>query len=247
MRGRDGRRERERAAAKARVEEIQQELADPDSETSQSVRRVRRKRNAGVLGVLLPLVVVAAGTGIWFVPVSWAALVTGMLYAGLLVVTGVTARVLTSRDRVATAWTYLLIGVLSEAVRLGLVALLDAGRDEAVWLALGCELAYAFAGSALGTLAVFISHTERLGKGSPTNFPLWVVLAYTVSGLAAGVGFTLLLAWSPWLVFVTIPAGVASSWLKRRQDRAPATVLLGILAIGAAAVAAGLALFARLG
>ncbi|MEV4364053.1 hypothetical protein [Nonomuraea sp. NPDC049625] len=254
MRG-DGDRQRRgqgRERARARVEEIERDLADEDSAVSRSVRKARRIRNAGVLGGFLPVVAVTAATGSWLAPFSWPALITGVLYAGLLFVVGLATYAVITRYRPRDHGepvhrTFLLVGALFEAVRLALVTLLHADVDEAVWLALGYELTGAVTGLAMGTLAVILSHTDPLAKDAPERFPVGMRLVKTASSIATQVGFTLLLAWSPWLVFVTAPAAVAGVWLGDKQGRAGVMGQLGVLGIGVASTVAGLVLFARLG
>ncbi|MER6003445.1 hypothetical protein ABT120_33065 [Nonomuraea angiospora] len=129
MRG-DGDRQRRgqgrgRERARARVEEIERDLADEDSAVSRSVRKARRIRNAGLLGGFLPVVAVTAATGSWLAPFSWPALITGVLYAGLLFVVGLATYAVITRHRPRDHGepvhrTFLLVGALFEAVRLAL-------------------------------------------------------------------------------------------------------------------------------
>jgi hypothetical protein len=142
-------------------------------------------------------------------------------------------------------------GPLEELVRLAACAV--AGRALAPALAVGLgwatiEIAFALV-NAVVLLAVLRRSDERARAarrelaetGIPLDAPpLWGALE-RVSATALHVGFTLLLAASPWLVLITIPIHSGVNLFALRYVRRLVPMQLALLVVGALVLGVGLA------
>lgn len=201
---------------------------------------------------------------LWGVSLNWPAIGAGALgwYIAFVLRTPavlVAQRVLRTLER-TQPWVVAASGPAEESVRL--ITLLLVGRAFPIALSVGLgwttiEIVYTIINNlaiawllqrpderARRSLALLLS----MGLGnmlSPTAPAFSVIERIGVSALH--IGFTLLIAWQPLLVLATIPlhsgANFVSLWLLRRSAVLTAVVWV---AIGAAVLLAGLAVFGRL-
>jgi hypothetical protein len=211
---------------------------------------------------------VPVGYGLWFhlqgIPLAWPALGVGT--AGWVVALilrnpiALIARVtLKSWERVQP-WVVAASGPCEEGVRVAAVLLFGRGFTSALSIGLGwaaIEVVYSIVnGLAVVSLtrrtdakarqALQMLNDQGLGGIFGPMAPFWgIVERIFVSGLH--IGFTLLLAWQPWLVLVTIPlhSGLNFTYL-RLARRSVALAELVMALVGLAALLTGFAVFGRL-
>lgn len=154
-------------------------------------------------------------------------------------------------------WVVAASGPLEEAVRIGALILVGRSFTQAMSIGLGwaaIEVVYTVI-TAVVTLSLLQRTDEQalqaraamdaMGLLRPTGPALGVL--ERISASALHIGFTLVLAWSFWLVPVTMAVHSAVNLiLIRTFKRAPLLSELALLIVGAATLLTGLALFDKL-
>ncbi|GAA2848011.1 hypothetical protein GCM10010517_05180 [Streptosporangium fragile] len=219
-----------------------------------ATRTLRRAVLWTVPAVAAVAVLFAAALALWLAAPRWGAIALGAGgWLAALVLRGpiIAAVAKLPRERAATV-----IGAASgpceEIVRLLLVLLLVSGFPETLWAGYGwaaIEIVYTMVNalairSLLGRTDEKSLEARRMLEAQGVlraDGPLWAAVERTGAGMLH-IGLTLLLAWQPWLVLVTIPLHSAANLLAVRLMRTSlALTEVLVAAVGAAAFALGLA------
>ncbi|MFJ2030102.1 hypothetical protein [Streptosporangium sp. NPDC087985] len=220
-------------------------MARIESTTTQSLHRSTLWTLPALAAVA---VLLAAALTLWAGAPRWDAVALGAGgWLAALVLRGPIAAVVAKlpRERATT-----IIGAASgpceEIVRLLLVLLLVSGFPEVLWAGYGwaaIEIVYTmvsalFIRSLLGKTDEKSLEARRLleaqGMLRPDG-PLWAVLE-RISVSLLHIGFTLLLAWQPWLLLATVPLHSAVNLLVVRLARVSLPKAEALIAVVSAAV-----------
>jgi hypothetical protein len=219
-----------------------------------STDTLRRATLWTVLGLVIVPIALAIALSIWQSPPVWGAVglgTAGWLVAFLLRGPVAAAVAKLPRERGATILAAS-SGPCEEIVRLLLVLFLVSGFPSALWAGFGwaaIEIVYALVNtlvvhSLLGKTDEKSLEVRRMleAQGSlRTDGPLWAA-AERVSASLLHIGFTLLLAWQPWLALATVPLHSGANLLTVRLMRRSLPLAETVLAVvGVAAFAFGLA------
>ncbi|MEU4326385.1 hypothetical protein [Nonomuraea dietziae] len=190
---------------------------------------------------------------------SWSALIAGVvLYFTMFVPPILLALPLSSSmlERPGTRATIVpLAGAVFELIRLGVVRLLDADLGEALWLAFGQKLAgTVFFAMTTGFFAILRPPSldqDQVAAGRSQASSYTRGLLNWFGDPPMNIGLSLLVAYSSWLGWVTVPVGAAMAATGLIPGHDEGTVSLrvqfGMLLAGIAATVTGLALFGALG
>ncbi|MFB9706642.1 hypothetical protein [Streptosporangium nondiastaticum] len=194
-----------------------------------------------------------------FAGVSWSALIAGVvLYFAMFALLGLLALPLPLPvlERPGTRATIPpLAGAVLELIRLGMVRLLDADLEEALWLAFGQTLAGTFFFFMTTGLFVFARppslDEDQVAAGRSHAASYTRGLLNWFGDPPLNIGLCLLVAYSSWLGWVTVPAGAALAAIGLIPGHDEGAVFLrvqfGMLLAGITAMVTGLALFGALG
>ncbi len=224
---------------------------------------VRHVYIASFLMILVPL-----AYGLWFflwgVPLSWGGIGIGALGWTIALMlrnpVALLARAIPATSKHVTTIVVASSGPCEELVRLAVVLLLGRAFPMALSIGLGwaaIEVAYAIINSFV-TLSLFRRDDEKarqaravlenmgLARAMLNTTPFMGVVE-RISASAIQIGFTLLLAWQPLLVILTIPLHSSTNFIALfLVKRSVVLAELCIAMIGIVVLLAGLGVFGRL-
>lgn len=224
---------------------------------------VRYTYMASFLMILVPL-----AYGLWFflwgVPLSWGGIGIGALGWTIALMlrnpVALLAKAIPATSKHVTTIVVASSGPCEELVRLAVVLLLGRAFPMALSIGLGwaaIEVVYAIINSFV-TLSLFRRDDEKARQARAVlenmglaramlNAPPFMGVVERISASAIQIGFTLLLAWQPLLVILTIPLHSSTNFMALFLVRRSVVLAeLCIAIIGIVILLAGLGVFGRL-
>ena len=224
---------------------------------------VRYTYMASFLMILVPL-----AYGLWFflwgVPLSWGGIGIGALGWTIALMlrnpVALLAKAIPATSKHVTTIVVASSGPCEELVRLAVVLLLGRAFPMALSIGLGwaaIEVVYAIINSFV-TLSLFRRDDEKARQARAVlenmglaramlNAPPFMGVLERISASALQIGFTLLLAWQPLLVILTIPLHSSTNFMALFLVRRSVVLMeLCVALIGIMVLLAGLGVFGRL-
>src|SRR5215469_16328840 len=214
------------------------------------------------------MILVPPAYGLWFflwgIPLSWGGIGIGALGWTIALMlrnpVALLAKAIPATSKHVTTIVVASSGPCEELVRLAVVLLLGRAFPMALSIGLGwaaIEVVYAIVTS-LVTLSLFRRDDEKARRGRTVlenmglakamlNAPPFMGVVERISASALHIGFTLLLAWQPLLVILTIPLHSSTNFMALFLVRRSVVLMeLCVAVIGIVALLAGLGVFGRL-